>query len=99
MEFLSSPALGSRSRHYSTKFGERVPKTIRCHSDHSGEAAADVPRPEVGGIYFAWTNSYGLVWAVLADGSKLFVPEDHSTVEVVEWAAPSDYLLANPPHG
>lgn len=83
---VDCPALHTRARDY--PFGGRVPKTVRLKTTVSSDwpvalAQGYALRAPQGLCYPAWTNSYGAVSAVLADGSKLgLYPHEF---EVVEW--------------
>jgi hypothetical protein len=95
-EFRKSPALRFRSKHYPERFNGRVPqlirplRTIRPDLPMRGKPALQ------GTVYFAWTNSFGAVAAVLPDGNLGLKPDEF---EVVSWADPADFPLAAQPHG
>lgn len=83
---VDCPALHARGPGY--PFGDRVPKTVRLKTTVSSDAIVafahgySLSTPKEC-CYPAWTNSYGAVSAVLADGSKLgLYPREF---EVVEW--------------
>ena len=95
---IDCPALHDRSAEY--PFGDRVPLAVRMLKTVTAD-----PMPMIGFAYCkdgtppvalinqvlpAWTNSYGALAVVLADGEKLGLKP--SEFEVVSWHTPDPAL-------
>jgi hypothetical protein len=85
------PATTVRRHDKGYPFGDRYPIAIRMKRSARSDTLCgiEIAQPPLlanaGAVYPAWTNSYGAVCAILADGKKLGLYPDE--FDVVEWSA------------
>lgn len=87
-DIVDCPAIHVRAIAKGYPFGDKVPKTVRLRQTVTADYVPGIGflSPAVAvysATYPAWTNSYGAVAAVLADGKHLGLKPDE--FEIVEW--------------